>query len=314
MKFVSQPCKFNLPIIFSPFLDKAAAYLKNGKYDEAFGILNQKYLLGPDIREASFLLQYCTCLLATGNRQRIEEVKQKLVEIIKNKIKPATKEVLSIAHKLRKNKEYLSAVLLFELCYEMFFDASDSYAAMLLIEKCMAGMKHTISDAMEEQDTFKFFTQHIFLPKLREMKRVLLSIEGVSDEYKCVKAGWVTHSIEICEPDTNTRIAVLNEAIEAMQVYLPDPCKYQIYGTLLNNVGTLYLVKNLVAKAVDCYQKAIECFQKADDYQGDEKRKQDIKKSQSALSKATGQSSGDNGIDKGESDLVLNALQDCRQM
>lgn len=268
------------------FTDKTEEYFENGKFEEAFGVLDGRYRLGEELRNAPFLLKHCVSLMATENDY--EETKGQLKTLIQN-LHPLSKTVLWLAKKFHKLGHYFAALIVFEIFFEIFYEVGGSYVSLEVIEDCMSGIKNTVSTMVESEDNFQPFVRRCILPKMYAMKNTYLQINDVNPQYKCVKLGWITHAIEICETNSQERLRVISDAIRYMREVLGESVlKHQIFGTLCNNLASTYLKLGRNPEAIQYYEEALLCFRAATDFQINYKRQKYIKDTESALRRAQG--------------------------
>ena len=225
--------------------------------------------------------------MRTGNLAESKTQTAQFISFMESRVETSTEELRALAAKLRHEKRFLESVALYDAAAYFCRRKTVPKECVTWMAACMDGMKETaIAMVKNDPDLRAIVPGHVIL-RMRDVLRQIEDVDGVADQIKCLQVVWVLQSIEFCQYLSDLweeREATLAAALAKMRNVLGDASmRYSIYGTLLHNMGNVHKRMLRWDKAAACYLQAIDTFQTAGDYENENERKEDLKRSEANL-------------------------------
>ena len=216
------------------------------------------------------------------------KIESELSDLIENSIDTMAKDMRLFGIKLREDKLFLESILIFDAASTLSTKIGNPEEKLKMIQFCVRGMKETHIAMIAEDPDMKVVVKDYVIPLMCGKLHYIESASSVSEQHKCLQVSWVLHYIELSQGlvgQLKEEEQTLREGLKRMdEVFGESKIEYQVYGTLLNNLGVVCEVTSCHEEAASLYKQAIEAKKAATDYGGDEEaRKRGIELSENNL-------------------------------
>ena len=268
------------------FAERSHAYTKEGKYEEAYGLLYRLVQFGENASFTPILINYYAALISTGDYNTADAIKDELVENLRDNLHATAKECELLGDRYNKQKQYIKAILLYQVG-EALVDGIETDEMINCLQGCALGLKITVSKLVKIRPDLRSIVSEKVVPAMRRIFDKLCGIMVAEDEKMVLIQSLCLHHIETTElraEDSSVREHTLREAIALMDQKLgEEACQHKLYSAHLNNLGVACMTQNKADEAATFLYQAIEARKRAKDYDSELEQKMDLTMSKSAL-------------------------------
>ena len=118
--------------------------MKEGKYDEAYGLLYRLVQLGENASFTPILINYYVALISTGDYNTADAIKDELVENLRDNLRATAKECELLGDRYQKHKQYIKAILLYQ-AGEALVEGIETDEMVNCLQGCALGLKLSVS-------------------------------------------------------------------------------------------------------------------------------------------------------------------------
>ena len=130
--------------------------MQQGKFFEAYGMLERQYKLGPELHFAPVLVNYYASLMQTDEGERADKIRDELIAVLEEKFGDSSDEIGKYATHLRLQSKYFEAILFYQIALhfagkftEKLVDAGDT------VQECAGGLSLCIIQLFEKKPGLK---------------------------------------------------------------------------------------------------------------------------------------------------------------
>lgn len=255
----------------SKLLDQSSTYLRQEKFDEAYGLLKYQYEQGSKLNFVSVLVKYYVVLFHVDQAERTDQVREELIEIFQEKFGDSCEEVLKYAVHLVEKKKYFEAVLFFQI-FLTFFSKDKKVNPLKSIgylEKCGKNLEECVRQLIENSVPRKIIRNHV-LPWMKKLPDLALrfsrygkTTSALIQAHHLGKTGnmqLLSFDFEGCEESNKA-------AVKIMEKNMKTPAKsHSLYGECLGNIGMSYYLRKRPVDAKQMFAKALVAVKEAEDF------------------------------------------------
>jgi len=258
------------------------------RLNRQFSLLSDSSALPSSISVAQSFFKAYKNSVENKEYEEATKIKTQLTDLIENNIDTAVKDMRLFGRKLRKDKLFLEAILIFDAASTLCKKIKNPEEKLKMIHFCGGQLKEINKAMIAEDPNMKVIVKDYVIPLMRDMLHDIESTPSVSEQYKCLKVSRVLHYIEWSQmlvDELKEREQTQREGLKRMdEVFGENKIKYQTYGLLLNNLGVVCNMTSRHEEAASLYKQAIDAKKAANDYDGgEEERKRDIERSEKNL-------------------------------
>lgn len=251
--------------------------MKHNEYSLAFDNLQQLVTYQRDAWSQMETLQQIAECQVMCDRSQFEEITE-IISICKS-LQLSPGEILVSADKHLEEGQLIRSYVMCICASKMHKAQSDPTDAVKGIAKCMSKMNQVLKKMTEKPRLRRIGSNHV-IPYMIEMLGEFRSIEGVPSDIKVKKEATCLNKIGSCHYD----LAMFKEAFEIYsegavfmeQEFGESVEKYNVYGSLLHNIGTTLDSMNKEAEAVPYYEKAIVAQERAEDFKSEAVKQENL--------------------------------------
>ena len=262
--------------------------MKEGKYDEAYGLLYRLVQFGENASFTPALINYYMALISTDDYNTADAIKDELIENLRDNLHATAKECELLGDRYKKQKQYIKAILLYQAGEALVGIETDEMVNCL--QGCALGLKISVSKLVKVRPDLRSLVSTTVVPAMRRIFNKLCGIMVADNRKMVLIQSLCLHHIEttelraedssICEPTLREAIALMDQKLGE------EACQYYLYGTHLYNLGVACIKQNRAEEAAAYLHQAIDARSAAQDYETKEEQKKAIAMSKSALQDA----------------------------
>jgi len=260
-------------LLFSAFkhfcLDQSTAYMKQGKYFEAYGLLKTQYKLGPKIHFAPVFVKYYVSLMETDQAEKSEKVRDELAELLREKFEESAEDVCKYAEDAMEKNKYWEAILFFQIALMYCEKGTCLLEDASLPESCAGGLAKCIIKIFDQNPgTKKKLKQHVihWIKKARDT--VAKASENDKKISALIQANLLGHQGRclLLFRDFDAAEKSFNEAIALVdQYHKPDAEHFRIFSDHIGLLGIICFQTNRHDEAEKHLRRAIAAAKEAKD-------------------------------------------------
>ena len=252
------------------FSDESSNYMQQGKFFEAYGMLERQYKLGHQLHFAPVLVKYYVSLMQTDEGERADKIRDELIAVLEEKYGDSPDEVRRYADHLRHQCAHFEAVLFYQIALHF----ADKYRKKLvnvsdMTQHCACGLLSCITRLHEENHSRnKLLRQYVMTWILKAQKLIpkvcandkKLSVLAQSCILKFLAwSQFLIHDVQDCEITLKKSISNLenSDSINAQD--------FSMYAEQLCLLGSTYHLMDRGDDSTKYLKKAIAAAKKLKD-------------------------------------------------
>ena len=261
--------------------------MQGKRYEEAFGILDKRYRMGRELRDAQFLLNRCVCAMATDRFEEFWKLLNELKQFVKQHVYLPFEDALEYGEQLEKDKKYFESIIFYRIFVDLFTDDISPRRMAHVVERCMSGMRAAVYSMTAANSEVKSLVEKRIIPMMENLADKVLDCDELDIRPKSIKTGDVLHYIEVCDPNLSRRIETLTKGIALMTDGLGTVAKnYRIYGILYNNLGGAYMASAKFKESAFNFEESLKCFKVAKYFDSPERKEKYLRDGEKAAMRA----------------------------
>ncbi|CAK8673092.1 unnamed protein product [Clavelina lepadiformis] len=282
------------------------SFMSKNKYDHAYDVLLKQHKCGCVGLQANHLKNCHQILLITGTPDEARFVRKSMISFMVENIEVNPTEIQHFANDLQHSDKLLDAIL-FQFIAAFFYKSTTYSKKLKTMDFCAYQMAQCIQSFLEMETELLEKTKSLcalreakhelnvlanrhLIPMIVEIKDMISTTEDAPEKQHCLYEALSGHRIEFCQGLVNDhvgRIQTINEAMRVMDRYFGSKSEeMQLYGQLLNNLGTSYLSMSRFDYAAKYYQQAINSYKKSKDFSDPRLKLENIETSENNLEEA----------------------------
>lgn len=263
--------------------------MEEGDYNSARELAKWRYEQDAVFHTATVLLQYYVTLVQSDSSNEAEDIKDVFLTVLTG-IQTSAIEAEKFGKKLLEDDKPFEAILFYQVAVHYCQSENDVSDLVTCLLRCCAGTSIIVRQEVAKSKLPKAFAKNHIIPYMKQAKTIM-SRRLMHNKKEISKAiATLLHCIEQCQhivDDIDGREATLSEALSVLRSnHGTEVAKIKIFGTCLNNLGSLMLMKDRFVDAQKYFKEAISAHQKAEDYDSVAERRDDIQRSQAGLNAA----------------------------
>ncbi|CAK8689378.1 unnamed protein product [Clavelina lepadiformis] len=271
---------------FKTFAEKSAQYIDEGKYDEAYGTAQRLYELGSAVNCFSLLVKYFVVLVRTDRIDKAYEIRNEFFSLSQN-AELSAEDVMTYADQLRVRSKCFESLLFYDLAATLIVNETQPEEAINSFLKCVVGWSGLVRDLLEKHLVRKSFVKTRVVSQMSDSYKRVKGLAGLDKKQSCLVLAIILHCIDQAYwllGEIKAREETGETAVQMMRdVFGEEASKFQIYSTILNNLGHAYMIQGRTDEAIRLFTEAIAALKKAIDYSSEAERKRDMEKAEIAL-------------------------------
>jgi len=268
----------------------ANAYSEEGKFDEAFGILNNQMQQHEEVTFLPILIDYYKSLINIRRNKEARDIKIKIIQTLEQTLEVPSKECELLADSYRNKDENVKAILLYQAAEALYKEQTETDEMINCLQGCALGLKLAVGALVKERPDLRTLVSQDVVPSMRRIYNKLSNMMAAHGEKMVLIRSLCLHHIETTElvaENNAVRETTLREAIELMDEELGNRApKFHLYSAHVNNLAVTCMTQDRPDEAIDLFKKAIECRNSAEDYDDQLEKASDLKMSNGGLQKA----------------------------
>ncbi|XP_076823807.1 uncharacterized protein LOC143469840 [Clavelina lepadiformis] len=278
--------------------EKYVTFMKNLNFDHAYEVLRKQHISGSVGLKANHLKNFHEILLINRKPEPAANIRQTLIKLIKEKMEVVPDEIIKFAEKLVESRKFLDAMLFYFIAADFFRSTLTSFERLKHLDLCLFKMaqcmgmllktetksleimRKSLSATLMAIRNLKHCIRCYLIPMAVEIKGMIQSTEGATEQQLCLFEAWCAHRIEFCHGLVDNNVhqeRIILEAINALKKCFGSNAQdYYILGILFDNLGHTYFCTRQFIPATKYYQLAVNAYIKAKDYSNPETQATDI--------------------------------------
>ena len=250
--------------------------MKEGRYYEAYGLLQVLHEAGQEFRDIAFLLRYYSSLVLINHFEHAETVFDDLLEIFQKCVITRPENILKIAEKQREKKHFVESICLCRIAAACFLDSFSPEVDLTPLQ-CLQNISRCIAQMVDSDASLRLTAMKNVVPPALAIFRGFQNMRRLKNKHTMKMESIAYHCLEVCQlkvNDNQGRCETLKEAISFMETcFAAEVYEMEHYATLLHNLGSTYLAMTQVEMAESCFARAVQVFNDATDLTPAEKQK-----------------------------------------
>ena len=177
----------------------ARVYSDEGKYDEAYGLLNKQMHLGENVTYLSVLMDYYKSLVYTRRQGEAIRAKHEFIEKFREALQVTSKECELLADSYREKDENLKAILMYQAAEALYTGENETDEIINCLQGCALGLKLSVTELAKQRPDLRSIVLKDVVPAMRRVYDKLSNMMDAHGEKMVLIRSLCLHHIETTE-------------------------------------------------------------------------------------------------------------------